>query len=60
MLEGLKSMFGYGATRERPNPDPITAQITVASQRNERASRQARAVLREVLERNDDRLRGNK
>ncbi len=58
MLKGLKTMFGIGQTRERANPDPITAQVTIASQRNERASEKARQVLREVLERNDA-LRGN-
>jgi hypothetical protein len=47
-------MFGYGQPRERPNPDPITAQITVASQRSARANSQARQVLREMLERNDN------
>jgi hypothetical protein len=59
MLKGLKAMFGFGQRLERPDPDPITAQITIASQRSARANSQAREVLREMLDRNDT-LRGHR
>ena len=57
MLERLKSMLFGATTRERAAPDPIRAQVVIATQRNERASENARQALAELLERNDG-LRG--
>lgn len=61
MLGKLKSMLGIRAARklERPKPDLIAAELTVALQRNEAASVKARQVLEEMLARNDG-LRGSK
>lgn len=56
MLERLKVMLGFktgGYSQERPKPDLITGQLTIATQRNIAAGETARQVLREVLERND-------
>lgn len=53
MFGRLKAMFGYSRALERPNPDPIRAQIVVATQRNERAGENARNALAELLDRND-------
>lgn len=59
MLERLKSMLFGTTTRERAAPDPIRAQVVIATQRNERASENARQALAELLERNDG-LRGTR
>lgn len=57
MIGKLLAMFGL-ATR-KVKPDPISAEIAIASQRNEQASLKARIVLEELLSRNDG-LRGSK
>lgn len=53
MIERLKAMLGLSRRHEQPQPDPISAQIAIASQRNEAASQRAREVLGEMLDRND-------
>lgn len=48
-------MLGFKtSSRERPNPDILTGQVVIAAQRNERASENARAVLNDLLSRNDN------
>lgn len=55
MLGGIKKMLGFKtSSRERPNPDILTGQVVIAAQRNERASENARAVLNDLLSRNDN------
>lgn len=53
MLKRFKSMLGFTRKLERPNPDAISASLVIASQRNERASDNAKKVLIELLEAND-------
>ena len=57
MIRKLKAMFGI--TNKSPQPDLITAQVAIASQRNEAAGQRARQALEDMLERNDS-LRGYK
>ena len=52
-------MLGFAPKRERPKPDAISASVAIAVQRNEAAGQRARAVLEEMLLRNDG-LRGAK
>lgn len=60
MIRKLKAMLGFASRKlERPKPDPISAEIAIASQRNEAASVRARLVLEEMLARNDG-LRGSR
>ena len=49
----------FGITNKSPQPDLITAQVAIASQRNEAAGQRARQALEDMLERNDS-LRGYK
>lgn len=60
MIGKLKAMLGLSRRLERPQPDPISAQIAIASQRNEAASQRAREVLEEMLARNDGLRKVNK
>lgn len=54
MIERLKRMLGFNNSKlERPSPDPITAEVVIATQRNVRASENARNALSELLNRND-------
>jgi len=58
--KGLAAMFGFASrTDERPAPDPIKADLTRATQANERAGENARQALEELLKRNDD-LKGSR
>lgn len=50
-------MLGLAPKRERPQPDPISASVAIAVQRNEAAGQRAQVVLEEMLLRNDG-LRG--
>jgi uncharacterized protein Yka (UPF0111/DUF47 family) len=47
----LAQMLGF---KPSSAPDPIRAQIIVASQRNERAAEEARHALQEMLDRRDN------
>jgi hypothetical protein len=49
MFGKLKSMFGIMSPPklERPAPDQITAQITIATQRNERAAANLNQLLKQ-------------
>ncbi len=53
MIGRLKTMFGLSSKSEKVSLDPISAQIFIATQRNEAASQRARQVLEEMLIRND-------
>lgn len=58
--ERVAAMFGFAArTDERPNKDPIRADVTRALQANERAGENARQALEDLLKRNDG-LKGSK
>lgn len=58
MIGKLKAMLGLAPKRERPQPDPIAASVAIAVQRNEAAGQRARAVLEDMLSRNDS-LKGH-
>jgi hypothetical protein len=46
MFGKLKAMFGFTQPKlERPNPDPISAQITIATQRNADAAQKLNALI---------------
>lgn len=46
-------MFGFAPKLEPPKPDPLSAQIKIASQRNERASQSVQDELEEILKMSD-------
>jgi len=58
-LTMFANLFHTAPARERPKPDPISAHLVVARQRNERASENARQALAELLDRNDT-LKGSR
>ena len=49
ILKKVKAMLGFNRRDERPNPDPIRADVTRALQANERAAGQAQRALEELL-----------
>ncbi len=54
MIRELKQMFGISARSTSSSPDPIAVDLSVAIQRNARASEKARDLLRDMLERSDE------
>jgi hypothetical protein len=48
MLKKVKAMLGFAPKVDRPVTDRLTAQVIVATQRNERAAEKVRALLQDL------------